>query len=476
MHADTGHRCPFPATLPKGYSRQMVGPEVPQAEELLRGTPYLIADGSEARTRFVRVMTRAAGIGPRAILAAESIAEKARDVLPQFELAVRSDLVAESNRMEGIESSPREIKDLARVKSELLHMEIHGFVEFVRDDPRVLESLGLLRAYEVADEWASEQARPREFELRQLHTLVMPGLESAGKYKIAPNKIGKSKHLPTDPGSTGAAMAELAKWFADGTGDAVLDAAVVHAWLTHIHPFDDGNGRMARLLANLALIQARYPPLLLRSGSDRGQYLDALAASDAGDLLPLYDVFAKSLRRVVLTMEKPNYVDAKIRGEFLATTAQRRKAWQASAATFFTCLEQKARRTEWSVRDMGYPGLDDFELLERRDSAGNCWFAKFRHNGVDEWLLWFGYRSDEMIELVGERRPWPSVFFAQLTGEPTSVHPFVTRWNPNDRHRRPAEICLSPGSRRPVSLRWDYEVEELRIDEAAGAVIRALCR
>ena len=71
----------------------------------------------------------------------------------------------------------------------------------------------------------------------------MPSLPSAGTYKAAQNEIGGSEHTPAEPWSVTPEMAELAEWFANGSGDAVLDAAVVHAWLTHIHPFDDGNGR-----------------------------------------------------------------------------------------------------------------------------------------------------------------------------------------------------------------------------------------
>lgn len=271
-------------------------------------------------------------------------------------------------------------------------------------------------------------------------------------------------------------MSELVEWFDRGSGDAVLDATVVHAWLTHIHPFEDGNGRMARLLANLALIQSHYPPLLLRSSADRGQYLEALTASDEGDILPLYDLFTKALRRVVKTMERPDFVQSKIRDELLATTSQRHETWRGLARTFFTCLEQKARRAGWAIRLMGYPSLEDFSLLEARTRDGNCWFAKLRHHGVDEWLLWFGYRSSEMIDLVGRQRPWPSVFFAQRTDDPRAVHPFETRFEANERRGRPAEVSFSPGTQRAVTVRWDFKTEDLRIDEAAQVVIRALCR
>ncbi len=59
-----------------------------------------------------------------------------------------------------------------------------------------------------------------------------------------------------------------------------------HFRLTAIHPFGDGNGRMARLLMNLMLIRGGYPPVAVRP-EDRKTYLDALErGSLAEDLLP----------------------------------------------------------------------------------------------------------------------------------------------------------------------------------------------
>ena len=449
---------------------------VSSTDELLKATPYLIADGADNVARFEQVAERALNTRDRALEAATSIAEQARTALGPFEAAVRSDLVAESNRMEGIDSSAREIRDLVRVKRELLDMDVSGFVQFLRDDPRLLDALGLYRGYAIADDWAHSEQRPREFELRALHGLVMATHPSAGSYKSAPNQIAGSAHVPVAAWDTQRTMSDLAAWFADGTGDAVLDAAVVHAWLTHIHPFDDGNGRMARLLANLALIQSHYPPLLLRSVADRGPYLDALAASDDGDILPLYDLFVHSLRRVVKAMEHPHYVESKIRDELLATVEQRQTAWLTLARTLFTCLEHKTRDISWSVRLMGYPSPEDFVLLEERSADGNCWFVKLRDRraGIDEWLLWFGFRSDPMRDLVGARRTWPSVFFAQRTSDPRSVHPFSTRFDAHD--VRPAEISLSPGRANPVTVRWDLETKDMRVDEAAAIIVKALCR
>ena len=71
-----------------------------------------------------------------------------------------------------------------------------------------------------------------------------------------------------------------------------LPAAVSSAWLCHrytqICPFADGNGRVARCLAALALLQAGWPPLLVRDlPQDRELWLAALQTADDGDLSPL---------------------------------------------------------------------------------------------------------------------------------------------------------------------------------------------
>ncbi len=75
------------------------------------------------------------------------------------------------------------------------------------------------------------------------------------------------------------------------------------AWLHHrfsqIHPFQDGNGRVARCLANLDFIKAGGFPIIIQR-DDRWEYINALESADQGDLKPLIGLFAKLLKKAFL--------------------------------------------------------------------------------------------------------------------------------------------------------------------------------
>lgn len=114
-----------------------------------------------------------------------------------------------------------------------------------------------------------------------------------GQYKTMPNHVETSTgeiHYYATPEETPAKMAELMAWYrqevVEGETHPLIIAATFHYQFVAIHPFDDGNGRMARLLMNLILMQAGYPPVIVRTDM-KGNYLLALEKVDAdGDLEP----------------------------------------------------------------------------------------------------------------------------------------------------------------------------------------------
>ena len=73
---------------------------------------------------------------------------------------------------------------------------------------------------------------------------------------------------------------------------AEVEAAWLHHRFTQIHPFQDGNGRVARAITSAVFLKADYLVLVVRDEEHRERYLDALESADQGELRPLVDLFA----------------------------------------------------------------------------------------------------------------------------------------------------------------------------------------
>lgn len=101
---------------------------------------------------------------------------------------------------------------------------------------------------------------------------IVPRKLSAGKYKITPNHVqtitGEIFYFAT-PEETQAKMTELLDWYKEKATEKevnpILLAAEFHYKFIRIHPFDDGNGRTARILMNFILMQFRFPPVIIKN-------------------------------------------------------------------------------------------------------------------------------------------------------------------------------------------------------------------
>jgi Fic family protein len=85
-----------------------------------------------------------------------------------------------------------------------------------------------------------------------------------------------------------AEMARFLDWFEPATPDPVVKAGIAHLWFVTIHPFDDGNGRIARAIADLALARAegtaqRFYSMSAQIRTERKAYYDMLETTQKGD-------------------------------------------------------------------------------------------------------------------------------------------------------------------------------------------------
>jgi ribosomal protein S4E len=145
-----------------------------------------------------------------------------------------------------------------------------------------------------------------------------------GAYKITPNNPKRedgSMHEYCPPEHVASEMDRLVAWHQSHIQRAVppeVEAAWLHHAFTQIHPFEDGNGRVARAISSLILIKAGWFPLVIKL-EEKAKYIDALESADAGDLRPLISMFTAVQRRLFLAgfdlayrVRPPETIDAAV--------------------------------------------------------------------------------------------------------------------------------------------------------------------
>ena len=148
-----------------------------------------------------------------------------------------------------------------------------------------LEALDHYDAIRYVRELAREYGSLTQIDIRNLHRLVMlrSTPEIAGQYADQGRYVltDKGRHTFPSPAELRPLMETFSTWLAEApmTPETAFTA---HRRLVDIHPFNDGNGRTARLLMNLVLIRGGYPPVPVRP-EDRPRYIAALnLAQDGG--------------------------------------------------------------------------------------------------------------------------------------------------------------------------------------------------
>jgi Fic family protein len=131
--------------------------------------------------------------------------------------------------------------------------------------------------------------------------------DKSGPMRVVSGAVGKERIHYEAPaaGRLDAEMKAFLAWFESKNSiDPVLKAGIAHLWFVTIHPFDDGNGRIARAIADMALARSdnssqRFYSMSAQIRRERDAYYDMLEATQKGDLdiTPWLDWFLACLDR-----------------------------------------------------------------------------------------------------------------------------------------------------------------------------------
>jgi Fic family protein len=140
-----------------------------------------------------------------------------------------------------------------------------------------MEAVGHKEAFDYVSELVKDNVTISESIIKQIHYLVLADKkEDRGVYRRVPVRIMGAQHEPVQPYLIESKMEQLLHDFADNTEHIVTKLARFHIEFEGIHPFIDGNGRTGRLLVNLELMKAGYPPIDIK-------FIDRIAYYNAFD-------------------------------------------------------------------------------------------------------------------------------------------------------------------------------------------------
>jgi len=218
-----------------------------------------------------------------------------------------------------------------------------------------------------------------------------------GDWKTQPNSPTRqngSLHEYCPPEHVAAEMDRLVALHRDHVDKDVepeVDAAWLHHRFTQIHPFQDGNGRVARALASLVFLRAGWFPLVINRDV-RDEYIRALETADRGDLDPLIELFSKlqqnafvralSLSEDALKQMEPlEWVIATASAKIRSRKYAEYQAMQATAFQHVSKLETQAEQQLREVCDRLGSKLGEIDRdyncsVHRSNKDNSFWFKK----------------------------------------------------------------------------------------------------
>ena len=292
------------------------------------------------------------------------------------------------------------------------------------------EAKNLSAAIDFLEQLAGTTSTPfTEADLRQMHQLILKDIRDpeAGRYRSVPVEISGSDYKPPGPEGVPAEMQDFCRWLSeasvpDGTWrstDGILVAAATHTWFVTIHPFVDGNGRVARLLLNLILMRYGYPIAIITK-ADRSRYYDSLEISQTSDLTAVASLIGECLEESLEEYEAAaseqreheewaKSIASKFQEKEIIHATNQYEVWRNAMDLLKSVFKQtselvdKAPLADIWFKDFGHLELEKYLALKSKMSAKKTWFFRmdFRSgNRSARYLFFFGFPSYSVRDRV----------------------------------------------------------------------------
>lgn len=210
-----------------------------------------------------------------------------QSVLHKIQQQIEIEYIYNSNAIEGNTLKLRETQLILERGITIRGKSLREHLE-VKNHPKAIEYIQKLTKRSL-----------RQQDILVLHQIIMKGIElDAGRFRTTEIRVGGADFTPPPAYEVPHLITELVDWYSKNPDELrpIELAAILHYRFVYIHPFHDGNGRVSRLLMNLALIRNGYPTTAILN-VDRKKYYDVLKKADNGDLAPFVSFVASAAER-----------------------------------------------------------------------------------------------------------------------------------------------------------------------------------
>lgn len=230
---------------------------------------------------------------------------KSRNNQKLFKNWLKTELAYTSNAIEGNTLTRKETRLVVEENITSASKPLRNYIEAVNH----------ANAFNKVLEIIDKKMPIDEKNILEIHRIILTGLDdmNAGFYRDCRVRISGSNAILPNPLKVPQLMNDFFKWLSKAH-ELSITAITAHLKFVSIHPFVDGNGRVARLLMNMILLKYGYSPIIVRP-SDRKKYLAAIENYQTkGDEESYNSLMLKLLNRsgkMITSMFEPNEVEPK---------------------------------------------------------------------------------------------------------------------------------------------------------------------